>query len=379
MYDDTHVAAHIWDICELAENNYYTDERIITKGGSGDFTYEVVAKNYVDTASASGGYLNVSKKTIDMSKNKNSGFVAVKITDNVYHTNLMVTCKVTLVTGCTISGKVTDAKGKAVPGADLLFIPAGERGIEECKQEGFNSSYYKYCDVYSNGTFSALVPKGYYHVTMEDSSGFTNEDILIGEVHKNVSKTLKFTDFVVNVKSKNNVPFSGEWYSSNAERRGSGTTLWLRPGKTDDFYSEGEVSGMCVSKGQIHVTKPTIKLSTVEANVTKTSRLQSTPAFANDRSFSVRLDQYYTYFKYVATKTETVEMDADFVSDFYSSSIAILVNSTDANEKAQRDAIKYDHDTKFSFVQGHTYYIGVRSTYKTETGGIVTIRKSKVS
>ena len=327
-------------------NGVYNFDRAISKivyvtGGSGDYSYEIVGNKY-GLSFDSSNYLEGSFY------NPGTYKINIKITDN-NNPNLTKTVvwTVNLKLGITVSGIVKDATGQGMAGIYVEFINVDDNNM-------YNDSSYYGCDyiyVDDAGCYAVTVPAGTYDIILY------NEYMQKYAGSKTVTSSESGFDIVMPlykvVVYSDNTKISkfGTWYDSDGKSVGSGACLYLRAG-TYSLKTEGS-SIQETYTALLNITVDSSKSVTAKV---KTQQVQR-ETITLGQTISTKINNEYTYYKFVPTETGTYYFYSTSSYDTYGAIYdknGKMLTSKDGGGKGSNFEISY------KFIAGETYYLAAR-------------------
>ncbi|MBE5925460.1 MAG: hypothetical protein E7270_00490 [Lachnospiraceae bacterium] len=329
-------------------NGVYGLDRSISKivyvtGGSGNYSYEIVGNKY-GLAFDSSNYLEGTFY------NPGTYKINIKITDK-NNTNLTKTVvwTINLKQGITVSGIVKDATGQGMTGVYVDFINVDDNNMYNSYSYGYDYDY-GYSD--STGAYAAVVPAGTYDVIVYNEYMQTKY-----AGRKTVTTSESGFDIVMPlykvVVYPDNTKISkfGTWYDGAGQPVGSGAYLYLRAGthtlKTEGTCFEGKYTAV------LNITVAGNRDATAKVKIQQVQRETITLG----QTKSTKINNEYTYYKFVPTETGTYYFYSTSSYDTYGAIYdknGTMITSKDGGGKGSNFEISY------KFIAGETYYLAAR-------------------
>ena len=309
---------------------------VYAAGGSGSYDYEIVENKYGISLNAS-GYIKGTFYKAGTYK------ISIKVTDkNNKNLTKTVVWTINLKQGITVSGIVKDATGQSLENLTVEF-----RNVDE------NDKYYSYNndDSDSTGCYGVEVPVGTYAIIVY------NEYTLKYVGRKTITSSESGFDIVVPlykviIYSDNaQITKFGTWYDSKGNIVGDGDCVYLRAG-TYSLKSEGN----CFEGKYTAILNATVN-SSKELTAKVTIQQVQRQIITLGQTIDGKINEEYTYFKFVPTETGTYYFYSSSSYDTYGAIFdekGTMLTAKDSGGKGGNFEISY------KFTAGETYYLGAR-------------------
>lgn len=379
LYDSTHVVGGVYNYKMIAKGKIsafnMSELEHFAKGGSGSYSYELrdLSKEIKNASVDSNGYLS---GTVEKPGKYTFTYV---VKDKVNNTSFADKVEFSVVEGYKIQGTVRDARGQLLQkGYFYKIYSTDENSIFR------NADYQKVCDemsmglyrgdyIESDGKYLTYLPKGNYRFVITTAVGELGVEL--PNITKDINRDITLPIAEMKVTAKEGNLNSCTWYDSFGNEAGAKDYVLMRLGQENVLTSKYESGNLAVVTGLIKVT-PTKATKSVETKMTTKSLATNKAIFPlGQTQKQIILDQDYVFYEYIAGKDETANLKVTAPE----SNLYVDVNyQTKIVPVSSNESVKTGSSSlKYSFINGHHYYIGVRAKRAKDIGYRVIVKKGE--